>query len=253
MLFFKNFKFSDIPCTIVIFALPEKWKWRGKLGSFWFSPTLISIMADQPSSTAAKKLKKKGGGIERLFRDLIKRPKPANDSASQSNPTRTSAFGAHDPVQGNYAGSAEPTASSEYIGSILVLSMTNWSLSRCQCYFESGYVLGSYVADLADLAHHTDPTTPFQSARLTSSSDPDDLLGPQGELKYTLGVSQKLTSNTSRRGQPHRQPYFDYCGPEFSKAGLGLESSYKRRSWSGFAVCANAPQEAARVYRYQSS
>ena len=83
--------------------------------SFW-SSTLITTMADQPSSsTAAKKSKKKGGGMVKLFQDLIKRPKSANDSARQSNST-ASAFGAHDDlVQKNNAGSAEPTASGNYI------------------------------------------------------------------------------------------------------------------------------------------
>ena len=78
-------------------------------------------MADQPSSTAELKSKKKGGGIK-LFRDLIKRPKSANDSASQSNSTlvSVSTFGDHDLVSGNEAGSAESKASSKYIGSILI-------------------------------------------------------------------------------------------------------------------------------------
>ena len=69
-------------------------------------PTLIS-MADQPSSTAAKKMKnlKKGGGkAVKFVQDLFKRPKSANDSASQSNSTR-----------GNDAGSTELTASCKYI------------------------------------------------------------------------------------------------------------------------------------------
>ena len=73
-------------------------------------------MADQPTSTAAKKSKKKGGGVVNLFQNLIKRPKPANDSASissQSNLTRVSAFGADDPSPGNDEGSAEMTASSK--------------------------------------------------------------------------------------------------------------------------------------------
>jgi hypothetical protein len=97
---------------------------RGCFASF-LSLALIS-MADQTSSTAAKKSKKKGGGIVKLVWDMIKRPK-SNDSASQSNLTRvsvSSTSGAHDPIPGNDAGSAEPTASSKYIGSILVLSTT---------------------------------------------------------------------------------------------------------------------------------
>ena len=84
-------------------------------------------MADQHSSTVAKKSKKKGRDVVKLFRNLIKQPKSANDSASQSNSTRvsvSSAFGAQGSVPGNDAGSAEPTASSKYIDFILVLSTT---------------------------------------------------------------------------------------------------------------------------------
>jgi hypothetical protein len=80
-------------------------------------------MADQPSSTATKKLKKKGEGVVKFVRDLIKRPSSANDLASQSNSTQVSvstAFGAHDSAHGNDAGSAEAMASSEYIQYILV-------------------------------------------------------------------------------------------------------------------------------------
>ena len=78
------------------------------------SPTLIS-MADQPSSTAAKKSKEKGGGIVlvELFRDVIKPPKLANYPVE--NQTRVSvpfAVDAHESITGNDAGSAEPTASS---------------------------------------------------------------------------------------------------------------------------------------------
>ena len=86
-------------------------------------------MVDQPSYTAAKISKKKGESMKKLLRDLFKRPKSANDSASQSDSTRvsvSSAFGAHDPVPGKDAGSAESTASSKYIGSILVSSTTTY-------------------------------------------------------------------------------------------------------------------------------
>jgi hypothetical protein len=55
-------------------------------------------------------------------------------------------------------------------------------------------------------------------------------------------ASERLISNMSRRGWPR---YFDYCRTELSKAGLKLEGNCKRPSWSGFAVCANAPQESA--------
>ena len=74
---------------------------------------------DQPSS-APKKWKKKGGDIIKFVRDLIKRPKSANDSTGQFHPTQVSgspAFVAH--VPGNDSGSAEPTASGKYIDSIL--------------------------------------------------------------------------------------------------------------------------------------
>ena len=71
---------------------------------------------DQPSSTAKKS---KIGRIVKLFWDVIKRH---NSSRARSNSTRvsvSSALGAHNPVPGNDAGSAELTASSKYIGSIL--------------------------------------------------------------------------------------------------------------------------------------
>ena len=105
-------------------------------------------MADQPPSNAAKKSKQKGGGIAKLFRDVIRRPKSANDSASQSNLTRVSfppTVGAHDPVAENDAGSSEPTVASKYIGSSLLLSTTTWLLSRWKRYLESGYVLPSVI------------------------------------------------------------------------------------------------------------
>ena len=79
-------------------------------------------MTDQSSSTAVKKSKRKCGGIVKLIRDVVKRPKSAN-SASQSNSTQvsvSSAFDAHDSAPGNDAGSADPMASSKYIDSILV-------------------------------------------------------------------------------------------------------------------------------------
>jgi hypothetical protein len=62
--------------------------------------------------------KKKGGGIGKLFQDLIKRPKSANDSASQSNSAQvsvSSAASTHYPVPGNDEGIVEPTVSSKYI------------------------------------------------------------------------------------------------------------------------------------------
>ena len=155
---------------------------------------LLSLtMADQPSSTAAKKSKKKDGGMVKLFRDLVKRPKSANNSTSQSNSTRvsvSSAFVAHDPVPENDTGSAEPTASilsSKCIVSILVLSTTTWPSIQIAMlpWIRVCTILNSYLADLADLAHHPDPTAPFQSAGPPTSVP--DLLDPavgQGELQY---------------------------------------------------------------------
>ena len=63
-------------------------------------------------SVAAKKSKKKDGGVVKLFQNLIKRPnKSANDSASQSTSAQVSAIS--DP--GNDAEISEPTTSSKYI------------------------------------------------------------------------------------------------------------------------------------------
>ena len=81
---------------------------------------LIS-MADQISPTA-RKSKKESIGIGKFVRNLIKRPKSANDSARQSNSSRDfdSASGAHN---GTDAGNVEATPSSKHIiGSILLLS-----------------------------------------------------------------------------------------------------------------------------------
>ena len=67
--------------------------------------------------------------MKKFLQYLFKRPKSVNDSASQSNSTRVSVcFDSHDPVSGNDTGSAEPTASSKYIGFILVFPTTTWSL-----------------------------------------------------------------------------------------------------------------------------
>jgi hypothetical protein len=139
-------------------AVNDLWETGTSLEVISGLPLLIT-MADHPSSTAAKKSKKKG---LKLLRDLIKRPISASVSAIQSNSTRdslSSAFGAHDLVPGNDAGSTKSTASSKYISSILLLS---------------------------NLPYRPDPTEPFQSAKYPSSSDPD-LLGSavgQGELQY---------------------------------------------------------------------
>lgn len=97
-------------------------------GSF-LSPSFIT-MADQLSSTAAKK--KGGGTVKKPFRNLIKRPKSAIDSANQSNSTGvfdSSAFST--PVPGNNAGSTKATASSKYIVS-LYLSAIDDDLASLQ-------------------------------------------------------------------------------------------------------------------------
>ena len=139
--------------TTVTHQICGKREWQSQ-GSLFLTPSLIS-MADQPSTAARKSKKKDGGVVKNLFRDLIKRPKLANDLASQANSIQVSTFGAHR-VSGNDAERMEPTASSKYIGSILLLSTIG-------------------------LAYHTDPTAQFHSARLVLSSDPD--LPCHGELQ----------------------------------------------------------------------
>ena len=153
--------------------------------------TLIN-MADQPSSTAAKESKRKGKNVVKRLRGLFKRSNSVtgNDSASQSNLTRvsvSSAHGDHDPVSGNEVGTIELTVSSKYIDFILVSSTMTWPLPDDRDVLNQGMVLNSYLADLADLAYHPDPTDPVQvqSARLSSSSSPDPLnpTMDQGELQ----------------------------------------------------------------------
>ena len=123
---------------------------------------LVSLfsMADQASSTAAKKSKKKDGGIEKLFQNLIKRPKSTNDSASsKSNSTRVSVseFSDHDLVV-----SAEPKASSMYTGfSVIDDDLAPLQMSMLPCIN-----LNSYLADLAELAHHQILPPPFSQQDL---------------------------------------------------------------------------------------
>ena len=153
----------------------------------WFkSPTLIS-MANNPSSSAAKILKKKGGDMLKRLWGIIKRPKSVtgNDLASQSNLTQdfvTSAFGGHDPVLGNDAGSTEPTTSSKHL---IDDDLASFQMTKIPLFMVCT-VLNAYLADLADLAHHPDPTDPFQSAKLPSSNFPDlsSSAVDQGELQY---------------------------------------------------------------------
>ena len=143
--------------------------------------------------TAAKRLKKGGGIVYKLqlARDLIKRPKSAagTDSASQSNSTRvsvSSASGAHDPVPGTVAGSAEPTASSKCIYLSVIDNNSNSLQAAMPSQIKVCTVLDSYLTYIADSAHPPDPTVNFQSARPPSSSVPD-LVGSavgQGEMGY---------------------------------------------------------------------
>ena len=66
-------------------------------------------------SVAAKKSKKKGGGVVKLIQNLIKRrDKSANDLASQSTLAQVSAV-SQDSVSGNVVESVEPEVSSKYI------------------------------------------------------------------------------------------------------------------------------------------
>jgi hypothetical protein len=124
-----------------------------------FSILLLALsMADQRSSTTEKKSRKKGGtSFLKPIWDLIKRPKSANAAANPSilNPGSVpSVSGVHDPVKGNDAGTAQPTAAREFLGSISMLLMTTQPLSgRRQCCLASGYVhstvLDSFLADVA--------------------------------------------------------------------------------------------------------
>ena len=141
-------------------------------------------MANQRPSTTEKKSKKKGrtSFLQPIW-DLIKRPKSVNAAANPSNlnPGSVSVSGVHDPVQGNDAGTAQPTADRLFLGSISMLLMTTQPLSgRRQCCLASGYVhstiLDSFLADVAGSTHSPDPTSPSRSPRPPLSSDPH-LLG----------------------------------------------------------------------------
>ena len=96
-------------------SLPLCTRTRSGASLGYLAPLALISMPDRPSYKTFLK----------TFRGWIKRPKSANASASPSNSTLisvSSASGAHDPVPRNDAGSAKPTASSKYIGSISVLS-----------------------------------------------------------------------------------------------------------------------------------
>ena len=128
-------------------------------------------MADQLSSIAAKRYLKPF-----KFRDLIKRPKSANDSASESNSTLvsvSSAIGAHDPIPGNNAGSVEPTASSKCIGSILVSSDStspgsNATLNQGMYYPASGFLSLSGLSP-PSRSYHTLPVSKTLNKRSRSA------------------------------------------------------------------------------------
>lgn len=152
-----------------------------------FSILLLALvsMANQRPSTTEKKSKKKGGtSFLQPILDLIKRPKSVNAAANPSNlnpGSVSSVSGVHDPVQGNDAGTAQPTAARLFLGSISMLLMTTQPLSgRRQCCLASGYVhstiLDSFLADVAGSTHSPDPTSPSRSPRPPLSSDPH-LLG----------------------------------------------------------------------------
>ena len=158
-------------------------------------PLGLISMADRPSSTISKTLLKP-------FRGWIKPPKSTNGSA---NSTQVS----------------QPPASSEYIGSILVLS--NSTSSRRQCNLESGYLL-SWIP--TSWTHHQ----AFQICWISSW------------IKVRLQYAQSSRLRIDFGHNSYRRTNVD----EFSKAGLGLEGG----SWSGFAVRTNAPQEAAGLCRY---
>ena len=141
-----------------------------------FSILLLALvsMANQRPSTTEKKSKKKGGtSFLQPIWDLIKRPKSANTAANPSNlnpGSVSSVSGVHDPVQGNDAGTAQPTAARLFLGPISMLLMTTQPLSgRRQSCLASGYVhstiLDSFLADVAGSTHSPDPTSPSRSAR----------------------------------------------------------------------------------------
>jgi hypothetical protein len=104
-------------------------------GSIWLSGLFTG---HQPSSTATKKSKKKGGiNLFKPIRDLFKKP---NALASQSNSNRgsiDSASGTHNSGLGNDAGPTEQTDLGKFIEPILVLSTRAQPFLRQQCHFDS--------------------------------------------------------------------------------------------------------------------
>lgn len=130
----------------------------------WKSRNCLFDMDDR--SNAAKKLKKRGG-ILRGLKNLIGRSKPANAHPNSTRPGN------------DIAASAELTPSGKYL-SVVYDDSTSLQVAMVR------NVLNSYLTDLADSAHHPDSTTPFQSARPSSSSSTPDLwLGGSSQGKIT--------------------------------------------------------------------
>lgn len=104
----------------------------------------IISMASQ-ASTAAKKLKTKGGSKKKHFLDWFKWLKLGNTSATHPNSSGVSitlTSSNQDPGPVNNARNAEPTALSEYGWAMSVLSTTIQPLSsRRKWHLASGYIL----------------------------------------------------------------------------------------------------------------
>jgi hypothetical protein len=133
---------------------------------------------------AAKKSKKNGG----ILRGLIDRFKRSNPANAHPNSTRPA--------------SAETIPSGKYL-SVVYDDSTSLQVAMVRT------VLNSYLTDLACSAHHSDPTTPFQSTTLSPSSSTPDLWlrgSSQGEITR---LNLRLTSDTSQRARRQNQPYFD--------------------------------------------
>ena len=110
--------------------------------SFWSVPH--SHLHGRPTLVHYdKEIEERRRASEKFLRNLFKRLKSANDSASQSNLTRVSVSSAlaftilFQEVQSRRL----QLQVSNILAPILVLSTTIWSFSRCQCYIESGCVL----------------------------------------------------------------------------------------------------------------
>jgi hypothetical protein len=101
-------------------------------------------MANQHSSTAERKLTKKGGAnfLKRIW-DLIKRPKSGNAEANPSNlnPGSVSSASVHEPVPGkDGGGTAEPTAAREFIGSISINAASHQGMYALLALYCPGFL-----------------------------------------------------------------------------------------------------------------